>query len=128
MAITTLERCSDAEARRPNAIRLVDYIREPADFPNPPTGKVTELRQDEYDALPETPFFVGVPREVFEAAKHSLRVRDVARGRQGLITADDRHFLAGIGEPFAGLTKVINESELASELSQNERVKGIPTN
>lgn len=67
MAITTLEKCSDAEARAANEMRLVDYVRDPADFANPSTAKVSTLRQEEYGALPETPFFVGVPREVFEA-------------------------------------------------------------
>ena len=39
MAITTLEKCSDAEARHANEMRLVDYVREPADFWNPPPGR-----------------------------------------------------------------------------------------
>ncbi|MHB1244432.1 MAG: HsdM family class I SAM-dependent methyltransferase, partial [Gaiellaceae bacterium] len=68
MAITTLERCSDAEERAANSMRLVDYIREPKDYWEP-GPKLSELRQEEYEALPETPFFVGVPRDVFEAAK-----------------------------------------------------------
>jgi hypothetical protein len=60
---------------------------------------VCELRQDEYEALDETPFFVGVPREVLDAAKGSIRVHDMARGRQGLATADDRRFLAAVDDP-----------------------------
>ncbi|MBA3422908.1 MAG: N-6 DNA methylase [Thermoleophilaceae bacterium] len=108
MAITTLEKCSDAQARSDNVMRLVDYVRDPADFAGPPPEQVMELRQAEYEALPETPFFVGVPRELFEAAKRSLRVRDVARGRQGLATADDKRFLAGIGAPASGLPRVID--------------------
>jgi len=125
MAITTLEKCSNAEARAANAIRLVDYIRDPKDFPSPPLEKVQELRQEEYEAFDETPFFVGVPREVFETASGSLRVRDVARGRQGLATADDRRFLAGVAEAFQGLDKVVNRSELAGTLSAGERSEGI---
>jgi hypothetical protein len=44
MAITTLEKCSDAEARRTHEMRLVDYVRDPKDFPErsgadaPPAG------------------------------------------------------------------------------------------
>jgi type I restriction-modification system DNA methylase subunit len=98
MAITTLEKCSDEQARRFHSMRLVDYVRDPADFPNPPPEKVSELRQEEYEALAETPFFVGVPREVFEAAKSSSRIGDVARGRQGLATADDSRFLADVDD------------------------------
>jgi len=126
MAITTLEKCSGAEARLTNRMRLVDYIREPKDYWEPAAERVTELRQEEYEALPETPFFVGVPIEVFESAKSSLRVRDVARGRQGLITADDRHFLAGIDNAYPGLTRIIDASEVATSVSEAEREAGIP--
>ncbi len=114
MAITTLERCSDAERRRGNTMRLVDYVREPADFATPPAGKVSELRQEEYEALPETPFFVGVPREVFEAAKSSLTLKAVADGRQGLATADDKQFLASLDDPrvvAAGIATSFTEEE-----------------
>ena len=96
MAITTLEKCSDAGARAANVIRLVDYVRDPVDFASPPTTRVFELGQEEYEALPETPFFVGVPRDVFDAAKRSLRVKDVARGRQGLATRR-RRTVPGLG-------------------------------
>ncbi len=58
MAITTLEKCSDATERAANVMRLVDYVREPADFPTPPPDKIAELRQEEYEALPETPSWV----------------------------------------------------------------------
>lgn len=125
MAITTLERCSDVEARAANEMRLIDYLRRPEDYWDPPAEKVMTLRQEEYEALPETPFFVGVPEEVFESAKGSQRVRDVARGRQGLITADDNHFLAGIGVPFTGLTRVIDRGDVAPEVSETEREEGI---
>lgn len=125
MAITTLEKCADPRARAEHVMRLVDYVRDPRDFPSPPAEKVQELRQDEYEALPETPFFVGVPREVLEAAKRSDRVRDVARGRQGLITADDKRFLAGIGERFPGLSRVIERSDLAAAVAPGERRSGI---
>ena len=128
MAITTLEKCSDAEARKANVMRLIDYVREPQDFWGPPAAKVSELRQEEYEALPETPFFVGVPREVFEAVKASGRVADVARGRQGLITADDKRFLAGIDSPFPGLTQVVSRTELAAVVTPDERREGIPSN
>ncbi len=126
MAITTLEKCSDADARADHVMRLVDYVREPADFGDPPAAKVSELRQSEYEALPETPFFVGVPREVFEAAKRSLRVRDVARGRQGLATADDRRFLAGIAESASGLSQIVATGEVTSNVDPGERTAGIP--
>jgi hypothetical protein len=127
MAITTLEKCSDTEARAANVMRLVDYIRDPADFADPPAAKVFELRQEEYEALPETPFFVGVPREVFESAKGSGIVRDVARGRQGLATADDRRFLAGIGQAFPGLDRVVAAEELTVALTADERTAGAST-
>lgn len=120
MAITTLEKCSDAEARAANVMRLVDYVRDPADFPSPPPEKVQELRQDEYEALEETPFFVGVPREVLDAAKNSIRVRNVARGRQGLATADDRRFLAAADDP-----RVLSAGIVAA-LSEEEQQVGIP--
>lgn len=103
MAITTLERCSDATVRAANEMRLVDYVREPEDYWVPPAEKVSTLRQEDYEAIPETPFFVGVPRDVIDAAKGSGQVRDVARGRQGLATADDKRFLAGISAPFPGI-------------------------
>lgn len=125
MAITTLEKCSDAEARADNAMRLVDYVRAPADFASPPATKVSELRQAEYETLPETPFFVGVPREVFEAAKRSLRLRDVARGRVGVQTGDDRRFLGGIGGPASGLGKVVDASEVATTVEATEAGSGI---
>lgn len=67
-----------------------------------------------------------MPREVFEAAKNSLRVRDVARGRQGLITADDRFFLAGIDDPFTGLPNVVARLAIATSISNDERANGIP--
>jgi hypothetical protein len=125
MAITTLEKCSDAEARRTHEMRLVDYVRDPKDFPEPPADRVQTLRQEEYEALPETPFFVGVPREILEAAKTSGHVRDVARGRQGLITADDKAFLAGVSAAFPGLPKIIDASEIACGVDADERVRGI---
>lgn len=118
MAITTLERCSDAEERAANSMRLVDYIREPKDYWEP-GPKLSELRQEEYEALPETPFFVGVPREVFEAAKSSERIRDVARGRQGLATADDGRFLAQIDDP------KVTAVGVAAATSPEERLGGI---
>ncbi|MFN2466757.1 MAG: Eco57I restriction-modification methylase domain-containing protein [Gaiellaceae bacterium] len=125
MAIITLERCSNEQARCEHVMRLVDYVRDPRDFANPPAEKVQELRQEEYEALDETPFFVGVPRDVLDAAKESLRVRDIARGRQGLITADDKRFLAGIGQRFSGLTHVVAPEVVAGVVSDDERRKGI---
>lgn len=119
MAITTLEKCSDAGERAANVMRLIDYIREPKDY-WAPGDKLSELRQEEYEALPETPFFVGVPREVFEAAKRSERIRDVARGRQGLITADDKHFLAAADDPR------VTSVGIASTLTPSEQEAGIP--
>ena len=119
MAITTLEKCSDEETRRGNVMRLVDYVRDPRDFPNPPPEKVSRLRQEEYEAMPETPFFVGVPREVVESAKASERVRDVARGRQGLATADDARFLRDANDLH------VVAAGIAADLSDNERTRGI---
>ncbi len=126
MAITTLERCSDPAARRASTIRLVDTIRDPRRFDSPPAEKVTELRQEEYEALPETPFFVGVPREVFESARSSGQVRDVARGRQGLATAEDRRFLAGIGGLYPGLTQTVEASQVTTALTTEEQAEGAP--
>jgi type I restriction-modification system DNA methylase subunit len=126
MAITTLEKCSDEGARKENTMRLVDYIRDPADFANPMPGLVTELRQDGYEALPETPFFVGVPNDIFVAARDSERVANVARGRQGLATADDKRFLASVGEKASGLDKVVDRTDLAEEISDSHRTQGIP--
>lgn len=125
MAITTLEKCSDAEARTANEMRLVDYVRDPEDFANPPADKVSIVRQEDYEALSETPFFVGVPREVFESAKASGAVRDVARGRQGLITADDKRFLAGIESSFVGLDSIVPANRLASKVDAAEKIDGI---
>ncbi|MCD6727686.1 MAG: BREX-1 system adenine-specific DNA-methyltransferase PglX [Solirubrobacteraceae bacterium] len=125
MAITTLEKCSDERARRDNVMRLVDYVRDPADFANPPPDRVSELRQEEYEALPETPFFVGVPRDVLAAAQRSGRVGDVARGRVGLQTGHDNAFLAGIERPAPGLERVVSRSELASSVGEGERQAGI---
>jgi hypothetical protein len=128
MAITTLERCSDEASRAANEMRLVDYVRDPQDFGSPPPEKVQTLRQEEYEALAETPFFLGVPREVFESAKASIRVRDVARGRQGLATADDKRFLAGIGEPFHGLVNVVAVADVAESVEEDEKLAGIAVN
>lgn len=128
MAITTLEKCADEQARRDNVMRLVDHVRDPADFAEPDPSLVVELRQEEYEALPETPFFVGVPVELFGAAKSSLRVRDVARGRVGLQTGDDKRFLAGIDSPFSGLEKVVSQADLATEISAPEESRGVPAN
>lgn len=125
MAITTLEKCSDEQARRENVMRLIGYVRDPCDFAKPAPKLVTELRQGEYETLPETPFFVGVPLEIFSSAKDSLRVRDVAKGRVGLQTGEDRRFLAGIGAPFQGLDKTVSADELATKLSAEQRTKGI---
>jgi hypothetical protein len=64
--------------------------------------------------LAETPFFVGVPREVFDSARRSGVVRDVARGRQGLATADDHRFLATVDDPrvvATGIAEVLTEDE-----------------
>jgi hypothetical protein len=120
MAITTLEKCSDEDERRANVMRLVDYVRDPADFAAAPPEKVSDLRQEEYEALPETPFFVGVPREVFESAKRSGRVVEVARGRQGLATADDARFLAAADDPR------VESVGIAATLDPGERAQGIP--
>ncbi len=120
MAITTLERCSDPAARAAHVMRLVDYVRDPVDYWVPPPGRVHELCQEEYEALPETPFFVGVPRDVFEAAKRAERVRDVARGRQGLATADDGRFLASIEDVRVG------SAGIAVDVPADERTAGIP--
>lgn len=127
MAVTTLEKCSDESARQDNVMRLVDYIRDPADFMQPAPELVTEVRQQEYEALPETPFFVGVPIEVFDSAKESLRVRDVARGRVGLQTGEDKRFLAGIDALFPGLEKEISSADLASSIEEEQQKKGIPS-
>ncbi|MGH2499018.1 MAG: Eco57I restriction-modification methylase domain-containing protein [Solirubrobacteraceae bacterium] len=126
MAITTLQKCSSAEERRQHRMRLIDYLRDPADFGNPPPDRVTELRQEEYERLPDTPFVVGVPREVFESAARSGRVRNVARGRQGLATADDRRFLAGIGQAAPELPHRIELADLAEDLSPEQRRQGVP--
>lgn len=125
MAITTLQKCSDPVERGDNEMRLVDYVRDPKDFWSPPSGRVTLLRQAEYEELAETPFFVGVPREIFESVKGSGRVADVARGRQGLATADDKRFLAGIGGPFPGLPNTIQPAQLATAPSEDEQRDGI---
>ncbi len=125
MAITTLEKCSDAGARAANEMRLVDYVREPADFANPPAWKVSTLRQAEYEALVETPFFVGVPREISGSAQQSERVGDVARGRVGLQTGEDGRFLAGVPRRFQGLDRVIDPAELAGPMTQQEQLRGI---
>ena len=124
MAITTLEKCSDAEARRAHEMRLVDYIRDPRDFSNPPPGRVSTLRQAVYEELAETPFHVGVPADVLSAALASEHLRAVARGRQGLATADDRRFLAGIGQPSAGLDRVVAADDVTTELNDDERRGG----
>lgn len=120
MAITTLEKCSDDQSRRSHVMRLVDYVREPADFADPPVEKVSELRQEEYEALAETPFFVGVPRDALEAAKRSDRVGDVARGRQGLATADDTRFLADAHDPR------VEQVGIATAVIEAEQTRGIP--
>jgi len=125
MAITTLEKCSDAEARAANIMRLVDYVRDPADFWSPPPEKVQELRQEEYEALSETPFFVGVPLEVLDAAKQSERVAQVARGRVGLQTGDDKHFAAGIERAFPGLPRVIVLDDVSGSVTDEERRTGV---
>ena len=110
-------------------MRLVDYVREPEDFARSSTrAACTALRQEEYEGLAETPFFVGVPREVFDAAKTSQRIRDVARGRQGLATADDRRFLAGVDAAFPAADHVVSRSEVTGELSENERLNGVAAN
>ena len=119
MAITTLEKCSDEDARREHVMRLVDHVRDPEDFASPPPDRISEPRQQDYEALPGTPFFVGIPREVFEAAKASLRVSDVARGRQGLATADDVRFLAAADD--ARVARV----GIADALDEAERRSGI---
>lgn len=107
-------------------MRLVDTIRDPSQFAAPPPKKVTQLRQSEYEALPERPFFVGVPADVLDAAKGSGRVGMVARGRQGLATAEDQRFLAGIGAPFRGLDRVVSRADLVKRVTNDERKEGIP--
>ena len=124
MAITTLEKCSDVSARRDHEMRLVDYVRDPREFADPPASRVRTLRQALYEKLPETPFHVGVPSDVLDAALASEHLGVVARGRQGLATADDKRFLAGIGAPFASLDRVIPASDITTELSDDERVRG----
>jgi hypothetical protein len=56
---------------------------------------------------------------VFEAAKSSLRVRDVARGRQGLATADDARFLASVDD-----SRVV-AAGIATSVSDEEKTGGI---
>lgn len=127
MAITTLEKCSDQTARSEHTMRLVDYLRDPRDFPDPPPNHVSALRQEMYERLPETPFHVGVPADVLDAALASDRLGVVARGRQGLATADDRRFLAGIDEQVAGLDRVITADEVRTDLTIDERRHGVPS-
>jgi adenine-specific DNA-methyltransferase len=120
MAITTLEKCSEAAKRGAHDMRLVDYVRDPGDFPSPAPDRVSILRQEEYDQLEESPFFVGVPEDVFFAAKRSLRIRDVARGRQGLATADDGRFLAPVDDPrvdAVGVASVVTADEMTHGIS-----------
>ena len=62
---------------------------------------------------------VGVPREVLEAAKASERVADVARGRQGLATADDSRFLAAADDPR------VRQAGVAAITTDEEQHKGI---
>jgi hypothetical protein len=119
MAITTLEKCSDELERRSNVMRLVDYIRDPADFRAAPPEKVQSIRQETYEKLRETPFFVGVAPEVVESAIRSEHVGDVARGRQGLATADDGRFLADADDPR------VASAGIASSTSDEERANGI---
>jgi type I restriction-modification system DNA methylase subunit len=127
MAISTLEKCSDEKVRRENVMRLVGYIRDPHDFSRPAPELLTELRQEEYEALPETPFFVGIPRDIFEAARSSDRVADVARGRQGLATADDKRFLASIGDTStSNLAKTIGLDEVNLDVTNAQQQSGIP--
>lgn len=128
MAITTLEKCSDADARANNEMRLVDLVRDPAEFASPPPEKVTVIRQQEYETLPETPFWVGIPREIFEAARDSERIRDVARGRVGLQTGDDKRFLAGITHDYPGLPAAVDSTAVATSVSDEEQAEGIPPN
>ena len=84
------------------------------------------MRQEEYEALPETPFFVGVPSELFEAAKASLRVRDVARGRVGLQTSEDGRFLAGIASPYPGLPQTVAANDVVRDAAATTAASGIP--
>lgn len=125
MAITTLEKCSDAEERTNHRMRLVDTVRDPARFASPPPENVSEVAQSEYETLPGTPFWVGVPREILESAKASALLGSVARGRQGLASAEDRRFLAGIGGPAEGLTRQIEPDELATVVTEDEKRRGI---
>lgn len=119
MAITTLEKCSDEEARRSNVMRLIDYVRDPKDYA---AAVAEEWRQEDYEALPETPFFVGVPREVFEAAKTSGRIADVAKGRVGVQTGEDARFTAPIED------QRVQSVGLAKAISPEEQRRGIPIN
>lgn len=125
MAITTLEKCSDAEARAKHEMRLVDYVADPDEFALPPSERILNVPQSRYAEIDETPFYVGVPDEIVQSIASSLVVNDVATGRQGLITADDKEFLAGIDEPFTGLPMVIESSQLASSLTADEMSGGI---
>jgi hypothetical protein len=129
MTITTLEKCSEAKARQNNVMRLVDYIRDPADFASPSREQVTDLRQSDYEILPETPFFVGVPNELFASARGSLRVGEIAKGRVGLQTGEDKRFLAGIGASFPGLEKIVSTRDIAVEVDASQKEEGIkPSN
>ncbi len=86
---------------------------------------MTTVLQADYEAFEGTPFFVGVPADILVSAKSSGRVTDVARGRQGLSTAADKDFLAGIGKPWPGLTRVIDCAEIAVALTDEEKQSGI---
>jgi hypothetical protein len=125
MAITTLEKCSGAEERATHRMRLVDTVRDPERFASPPGESVSEVAQSEYETMPDTPFWVGVPREVLQSARSSALLGSVARGRQGLASAEDRRFLAGVGQPAEGLTRQIEPGELATTTSEDERGRGI---
>ncbi len=125
MAITTLEKCSDAGERATHGMRLVDTVRDPARFSSPPAENVSEVPQREYETMRDMPFWVGVPREILESAKASALVGSVARGRQGLASAEDRRFLAGVGAPAEGLTRQISPDELATAVTEDERTQGI---
>ncbi len=125
MAIVTLEKCSDVEKRRAHTMRLVDGVEDPSSFADPPRPRVASLEQSRYEEFVDTPFFVGVPGEIIDCIVASDVVGDVARGRQGLITADDKFFLAGISDAFPGLTNVISEDDLATTIDSDEQSDGI---
>jgi len=94
-AILTVEKCSGFDKikeRNENIVRLIDRTETEEEYFNP--KKIQEVKQEYFLDLPDSTFFVNVPKNIIELIRKSnKRLGDVLSGGTGISTGNDKQFL-----------------------------------